>query len=266
VWAGAALFEAVMDNRVDIQEAAGSSLKIMRPKIVQVFYISLLPVLFGLSVRASEIIQVDVRPILTGRTVTTYTDGKLVPWTKGVDGGGRADGYMTQKASAANGDANANALPDDGGFAANASHPFVRLNFSNVDGKGSQTRSVEGEGGFSFPVPKRQYHRMMVFMTSSEGPSHLHFQLKYADGTVDQREILLPDYYNVAPAGDINVFSLATNLAKWNAAGRMTEPNHHQIHGLDLHPDARKKLVSVEVHKAAPGYLVFWGATGVTTD
>jgi hypothetical protein len=42
--------------------------------------------LMGLSVPASEVIQVDVRPILTGRAVTTLTDGKLVPWTKGVDG------------------------------------------------------------------------------------------------------------------------------------------------------------------------------------
>jgi hypothetical protein len=222
--------------------------------------------LIGLSLHASEVIQVDVRPILTGRAVTTFTDGKLVPWTKGVDGGGLADGYMTLEASVINGDRNANALPDDGCFKATALHPFVRLNFTNADGKNSQTRSVEGDGGFAFSVPNKRYERMLVFMTSAEGPSHLRFKLSYADGTFEQREILLPDYYNDAPAGDTNIFSLATNLAKWNASGKMTEKNHHHIHGVDLHPDAGKELVSVQIDKTAPGYLVFWGATGVTTN
>jgi hypothetical protein len=228
--------------------------------------VTLFCLLFGLSVQAAEVIQVDVRPILTGRAVTTLTDGKLVPWTKGVDGAGRADGYMTLEASVANGDRDAKALPGDACFKATALNPFVRLNFTNADGKGSQTRSVEGEGGFSFLVPNNRYNRMLVFMTSAEGPSHLRFKLAYADSTFEQREILLPDYYNDAPAGDTNVFSLATDLAKWDASGRMTERNHHHIHGVDLHPDARKELVSVQVGKTAPGYLVFWGATGVTAD
>jgi hypothetical protein len=226
----------------------------------------LLPLFFGLPLQASEVIQVDVRPILTGRAVTTFTDGKLVPWTQGVDGGGRADGYLTLEAAEANGDQHAKALPDDGCFAANAAHPFARLNFTNADGKNPQTRGVIGEGEFSFPVPEKSYQRMMVFMTSSEGPSHLRFQLAYADGTREPQEILLPDYYNTPPAGDTNVFTLAADLAKWNAAGRMTEQNHHNIHGVDLHPDARKKLVSIRVEKSAPAYLLFWGATGVTAD
>jgi hypothetical protein len=222
--------------------------------------------LMGLSVRASEVIQVDVRPILTGRAVTTLTGGKLVPWTKGVDGGGRADGYMTLAASVANGDKNAKALPDDGCFPATAAHPFVRLNFSNADGKGFQIRSLDCEGSFSFPVPGKRYKKMLIFMTSAEGPSHLSFKLTYADGTSEQREVLLPDYFNDPPAGNTNVFSLAADLAKWNASGKMTERDHHHIHGVDLHPDAGKQLVSVQVGKTAPGYLVFWGATGVTAD
>jgi hypothetical protein len=222
--------------------------------------------LIGLSVPASEIIQVDVRPILTGRTVTTLTGGKLVPWTKGVDGAGFADGYMTLEASVVNGDKNAKALPGDGCFKASTLHPYIQLNFTNADGKGSQTRSVEGEGGFAFPVPGKRYKRMLIFMTSAEGPSHLRFKLAYADGTLEQREVLLPDYYNDAPAGNLNIFSLATDLAKWDASGRMTERDHHHIHGVDLHPDAKKELVSVHVNKTAPGYLVFWGATGVTTN
>jgi hypothetical protein len=35
---------------------------------------------------------------------------------------------------------------------------------------------------------------------------------------------------------------------------------------VDVHPNAGKELVSVQVTKTAPAYLVFWGATGVTED
>jgi hypothetical protein len=222
--------------------------------------------LTALSLHASDAIQIDVRPILTARAVTTLTDGKLVPWTSGVDGRGRADGYLTLEAAVANGDTNTTALPGDGAFKANSTHPFVQLNFSNSDGQSPQTRGVEGAGEFAFPVPTNQYQSLLVFLTSSEGPSHLHFELTYSDGALDQRDILLPDYYNDIPAGDPNLFSLAKDLPKWDATGRMKEKNHHYIHGVNLHPDAAKKLVSVHLAKTAPGYLVFWGATGVTND
>ena len=219
--------------------------------------------LIGLSSRA-RVIQVDVQAVLTGRAVTTLTLGKLVPWTQGVDGAGHGDGYLTVEAAVANGDPNANALPGDGRFPATAIHPRIQLNFANRDGQGFQTRGVAGAGDFSFPVPVKRYGRMMVFLTSSEGPSRLEFRLGYADGTFDQRNVLLPDYYNDPPAKDADVFSLATNLAKWGAAGRMAERDHHHIHGVELHPDGHEKLISVQVVKTAPGYLVFWGATGVT--
>jgi hypothetical protein len=236
------------------------------PMTTQTLCAILVCLLIGLPVQALEIIQVDVRPILTGRTVTTLTGGKLVPWTKGVDGAGHADGYLTVEASVVNGDKNARALPGDGCFKATAAHPYVRLNFTNADGKGFQTRSVEGAGEFAFPVPVRRYTRMLVFITSAEGPSYLRFKLAYADGTVERREVLLPDYYNDAPPGDPNIFALATDLAKWDASGRMAERSHHHIHGVDLHPEASKDLVSIQVDKTAPGYLVFWGATGVASN
>jgi hypothetical protein len=215
---------------------------------------------------ASETIQVDVRSILNGRSVTTLTDGKLVPWTQGIDGGGLADGYMTLEASLFNGDKAPKALPGDGVFKATAAHPEVRLNYGNEDGKGAQTRSVKGEGELAFPVPSKRYARMLLFMSSAEGPSHLSVTLAYADGSREQREIVLPDYYFDAPAGDPSVFSLASDLAKWNRSGHMAEANHHYIHGVELHPDAKKELIRVQVGKTAPAYLVFWGATGVTAD
>jgi hypothetical protein len=180
-----------------------------------------------LSLQASEVIQIDVRPVLTGRAVTTLTDGKLVHWTQGIDGGGRADGYMTREASAANGDTNALALPGNGTFEATAAHPLVQLNFSNDDGTAFQTRGVQGAGEFVFTVPAKHYQKMLLFLTSAEGPSQLHFKLAYADGAVEERDVLLPDYYYDAPAGDTNVFSLAKNLPKWDAVGKMAERDHH---------------------------------------
>lgn len=222
--------------------------------------------LMTVSLQASEVIQIDVRPLLTGRAVTTLADGKLVHWTEGVDGGGRGDGYMTREASAANGDTNTLALPGNGVFEATATLPMVRLNFSNDDSKGLQTRGVQGAGSFTVSVPQKHYQRMLLFMTSSEGPSQLHFKLTYADGAAEERDVLLPDYYFDAPAGDTNVFSLAKNLPKWDAKGQMRERDHHYLHGVEVHPNAAKELVSVQITKPAPAYLVFWGATGVTAD
>ena len=72
----------------------------------QAFYSLVLGFLITCSLQASEVIQIDVRPMFTGRAVTTFTDGKLVHWTQGVDGGGHGDGYMTREASTANGDTN----------------------------------------------------------------------------------------------------------------------------------------------------------------
>jgi hypothetical protein len=245
----------------------------VRPEVIPAIFMSIqtlcslvLGSLFTLSLRASEVIQIDVRPVLTGRAVTTLTSGKLVHWTQGIDGGGHADGYLTREASAAIGDTNALALPGNGTFEATAVHPLVRLNFSNEDGQGLQRRGVQGAGSFVFSVPAKHYQRMLLFMTSSEGPSQLHFQLAYADGAVEERDVLLPDYYYDAPAGDTTVFSLAQNLPKWDAAGRMKERDHHYLHGVDVHPNAGKELVSVQVAKTATAYLVFWGATGVTAD
>jgi hypothetical protein len=232
----------------------------------QTFCSFILGCLVTLPLQATEVIQIDVRSVLTGRAVTTLTDGKLVRWTEGVDGGGRGDGYMTREASVANGDTNSLALPGNGTFEATAAHPLVRLNFSNEDGKGFQTRGIQGAGSFMFSVPAKHYQRMLLFMTSAEGPSQLHFKLTYADGTVGESDVLLPDYYYDAPAGDTNVFSLAQNLPKWDATNRMKERDHHYLHGVDVHPNADRELVSVQVTKPAPAYLVFWGATGVTAD
>ena len=212
---------------------------------------------------AAEVLQVDVRSILNSRSVSTFTDGTLVGWTRGIDGGGSADGYLTEEAARHVGDGGVKALPGNGFFPANAAHPEVQLNYSNADGRGNQTLCVAGAGGFLFKVPARNFSRMLLFMTSAEGPSQLTLTLYYSDGSEDRRKKLQPDYYNAPPVADRDFFVLAEGLAKWNAANRIAETSHHYIHGLDLNPNTAKKLTGVRVDKARPGYLVFWGATGV---
>lgn len=209
---------------------------------------------------AAETYQIDVRGLLNGRTVTTLSQGNLVTWNQGVDGGGKADGLLTLEAALKVGDKALKALPGDGVFPANAQHPEVRLNYANGDGTSNQTLGLGGEGSFHFWLPPRAYSHLYLFMTSAEGASSLSMTLTYADGFQEQRKVDQPDYYQ---PGTGDFFNLASDLAKWDASNHMTEADHHYIHGVDLRPKPGHKLVKVQVDKAKAGYLVFWGATGV---
>jgi hypothetical protein len=219
----------------------------------------------GLSgvVTAQEVVQIDVKSILNTRSVTTLTDNKLVPWIKGIDGGGDFSGYMTMAASLFNKDQNPKALPDNATFAANNTHPEFKLNYSNENGTDNQTRYVIGVGEFTVTVPERKYSKMYLFLTSAEGSSPLTCILTYDDGA-ETHKYELPDYYVDLPANDPNFCYVATNLAKWTKNGGMAEADHHNIDALNVHPNGDKILKSVKVQKTqAAGYLVFWGATGV---
>lgn len=214
---------------------------------------------------AETVVRIPVDSILNTRSVTTLTDGKLVTWQVGIDGGGTGDGYLTLAAALFNGDKNPKALPDSGRIPANARHPEIVLNYSNADGAGNQTRYVRGAGDFSFRVPPAVYSRLFLYFTSAEGSSSLTFTLSYADSSREVVNVEMPDYYNDLKADDPVLFYVVKDLAKWNRQNRMAEPNHHNIDGVELHPAAGKTLVGVKVAKTAKGYLVFWGATGIAT-
>jgi hypothetical protein len=218
--------------------------------------------------RADTTVQVPLDGFMTARAVTTLTGGKLVTWTMGIDGGGNADGYMTAAASKFHGDpATLKALPDDGKFAANARHPDVTLHFSNdADATSQQTYWVRGAGNFTFPVPAATYSKMFLFLTSSEGSSTLKITFGYADASNDVNNVTLPDYYADVSPTDMVLFNLAADLPKWTKTNAVAETNHHNLTGVELHPAAAKTLSSMKVEKTAPGYLVFWGATGVATS
>ncbi len=212
----------------------------------------------------ADVIQVNVSSILNTRSITTLTNGSLVTWINGVDGGGASDGYLTMAASLFKGDKNPHALPDSGKIAADTNHPEVMLNYSNSDGKNNQTHFVVGSGEFTFSVPQTNYSKMFLFFTSSEGTSSIQVTLTYADAT-ESKAFVVPDYYTDIPSNDQNFCYLVKDLAKWNKQNVMTETNHHNIDALNVHPNAAKVLTAIKVQKSQAGYMVFWGATGVST-
>jgi len=213
-------------------------------------------------VKKEKVIQINIDKILNARPVTTLTDGKLVTWTKGIDGNGEADGYLTMTAALFNGDKDPKALPDNPLFPSNDKHPEVLLHYSNSDGISKQAFAITGAGSFIFNVPAKKYSGLFLALTSAEGASQIKIKLQYTDG-VESKSFEVPDYYKDIPAEDPNFCYLAHDLAKWGTKNNMTEMNHHNIDLMNIHPDENRKLVSMQVEKSEAGYLVFWAATGV---
>jgi hypothetical protein len=207
-------------------------------------------------------VQFNISTLLNARPVTILCNNKLITWTKGIDGNGIGDGYLTLSAALSNGDKNPHALPDDPIFPANNSHPEIKLHYSNKDSVNKQACAVAGEGEIAFSVPQAKYKEIYLALTSSEGASTLQIQFKYADGT-EVKNFVLPDYYIDIKPDDPNLCYLAHDLAKWGNKNNMTEKDHHNIDLLNIHPNPARKLKSVTISKSKPGYLVFWAATGV---
>jgi hypothetical protein len=211
----------------------------------------------------NKTVQIDISGLLNARPVTTFTGGKLTGWTKGIDGNGDGDGYLTYSAAAFNGDKDAHALPDNPVFAATAQHPEIVLHYDNADSMHNQAKFISGTGEFTIVIPKGHYSAIYLGLTSSEGASSLSFDLKYTYGTVI-KPYLLPDYYNNVSDKYPNLSYVATGLAKWNKKNVMAEKDHHNIHLLKLDIDPRKTLTAIKVKKGKEGYLMLWSATGVT--
>lgn len=227
----------------------------------------LLTVLVWLSlccfIPTEKVIQINITPLLNARPVTTLTQGKLITWTKGIDGDGFADGYLTRAAAIFNQDDEMHALPDQATFAANSKHPVIQLHYDNADSIHAQARFVSGAGEFLIEVPRKHYAQIYLGLSSSEGPSKLQFKLNYTQGQ-ELKNYLLPDYYNNVPEADAYLSYVVTDMAKWGRKNNMTEKGHHNIHLLKLSTDSGRILKSIKISKSKEGYLVFWSATGVT--
>ena len=212
-----------------------------------------------------KIIQFDISNILNARPVTTLTNKKLVTWKKGIDGDGLADGYLTLSAALFNGDKDPHALPDNPVFAANASHPEIKLHYSNTDSLNNQACGIIGTEVVEFRVPVNKYSAIYLALTSAEGPSALRVQFNYADGA-DIKNFTVPDYYWDLKPNDPDFCYLAHDLAKWGNKNNMTEKDHHNIDLLNVHPNPERALKSIKISKNKPTYVVFWAAAGVVAD
>jgi hypothetical protein len=214
----------------------------------------------------ADTVQVNVKSILNARAVTTYSNGKFYTWTRGVDNNGYGDGYLTMAAAKAKGNDTSHALPNQGIFAATPSHPYIALNYNNADSADFQTHYVSGIDSFTFSVPQGNYSALFLVVTSSEGASAVTLTLTYV-GSVETRHDSVPDYYNDISTTDTNFCYVAHDLAKWGNQNNQVEANHHNIDGLNIHPNVSKPLTSVKLVKNTSGsYMAFWGAIAVGTS
>jgi hypothetical protein len=213
----------------------------------------------GYQYQTNKVIQIDISGLLNTRPVTTLTNGKLIPWTKGVD---RENGYLTTAAAVANGETNPKAIADDPLIAANEHHPAILLHYNNKDGSKNQAMLLADTNSITITTPKNRYADFYICLTSAYGKSNLKYDLIYSDG-VEVKFITVPDWANDVPDNDPNFSYVVHDLAKWTDKHVRTENDHHNIHALNVHPDSKRVLTGVRVKNLSKTYVLFWAATGV---
>ena len=220
--------------------------------------------------RADQVVQLAVDPVLTGRAVSTLSGGTVVPWTVGVD---RNDGLMTSAAEAYLKQSGV-ALPDDGTFPADARHPEIVLHFSNAAPATSpQDAEINDVGSLDIAIPSAFYSKLFLVMTdaangASPTGSPVTLTMMYADATTTTMSMTWPDYGTGAPlpADPPGLFNLISGMHKWNKDDMSVDTPTHALTGLELSPDAGRRLIGLRVSKLDMGkVLVFWGLTGVTS-
>lgn len=207
---------------------------------------------------AGEAVQIDASKVFNMRPITTMVGGSVVPMTSDIDGAG---GVITTIGAKALGVDDPYALPDNGVFPANQDHPLIILPYGKDDGKSPQARKSVGEDVFFIEVPPKNYTKLWLFLASGQGVSKIDVKLKYADDTVQQRSLEVPDWFWELEAGDPYRCYVAHNLSKWGPKKQL-EADHHYIFGLDVQPDPAKTLEKIAVAKSKPGIMAFFGATG----
>jgi hypothetical protein len=215
--------------------------------------------LFGNGVaNAADTVQINLRSILNGRAVSTYSNGKIYTWNKGIDGGGYADGYVTH-AVAVHLNYTGHTLPDSARYGATTKHPLMFLNFSNNDSLRGQIHAFSGADSVSINVPQGKYTGIYLALTSAEGSSSISVVLNYTEGPVTS-SFTLNDYDVGNAAG---VFFVDSAMQKWSNTNNPGDNYAHALNGYGVTADPTKTLTSVKIRKTAPGYLVLWGVTGV---
>jgi hypothetical protein len=208
-------------------------------------------------------VQGNLGKLLNARVVITQKDGQLQLADYALDRGDTSI-LITKSAAEVSGAAGKlNPLPDSGFFAADTEHPDVQLPYGIVDGGPQVHRSPDATETYVVPVPEKHYRQMQLFFASAAGPTPISIKLQYADGSVDQRDTLVPDFYFLLKPTDKDWFVLAADFGKVNRKGQMTESVHHFIHGFNLNPDPAKRLQQIEITKLdSKSVLNLFGVTG----
>jgi hypothetical protein len=242
----------------------------MNPKtilfLILIFCLRILPnsdeVFAGDYTNSSRTIQFDVKPLLNARMITTWSNGKLVCWNKGVDG--TWSGLATRSAADLMGSRDKIALPNDGTFEANDFHPKVVLNFSDADATCNQVRFTDKNmaDSYSFQVAPNGYSNISLFFMSAFGSSNITVEITYSDKTSELKKYIIEDWAWRITESETKYF-LAANMAKWGNAYTELEKDSHYLMAVNIQPDITKKVAKITINKpASETTFSFWGATG----
>lgn len=213
---------------------------------------------------AQDTVQVNIKSLLNARSVTTFSNGKLYTWTRGIDNNGYGDGYGTHSAAMhLTPQYTGHTLPDSARYPANFNHPLMILNFSNSDSTGFQTHFLSGSDSVTIPVPQGNYSALYFALMSSEGSTAIKVVLNYSDGPVTST-FTLNDYDQPLAAG---VFHVDSNMQKWSTTNVPVDNYGHNLDGFCVPTNSLKTLDSVKLVKTTAGsYVTLWGVTGVGSN
>ncbi|MDR3458041.1 MAG: hypothetical protein P4N60_11385 [Verrucomicrobiae bacterium] len=209
-----------------------------------------------------SVVQIDLGKLLNARVVTTQADGRLQLADHSLNHGFDSV-LITRSAMEVAKSGKLNPLPDSGSFAANQEHPDVQLPYGTAGGGPQVHQSTNKTETYAIPVPANHYAQMQLFFISAAGPTPISVKLRYADGSTEQRETQVADFYFLPKAGVKDWFVLAEDFGKVNLKAEMTESIHHYIHGYNLNPNPAKGLRQIEITKENSGSVLnLFGVTG----
>ncbi len=206
-------------------------------------------------------VQINLDPQLNARVVITQKEGRLQLVDHALDS--RDSILITKTAAEVSKAGKIKPLPDSGLIAANDRHPEVKLHYADGDA-GLQVHRISARTEIcSIPVPAHQYRQVQAFFISANGPTPISVTLQYADGSSQKQMAQVPDFFFLPVPTDKAWFVLVNDFGKVDKNGKMTETDHHYIHGFDLNPDSGKVLQKVEITKENSGSVLnLFGLTG----
>lgn len=210
-------------------------------------------------------VQINLDPQLNARVVITQKEGQLQLADHALDSGNSI--LITRTAAEVSKAGKIKPLPDSGLIPANDRHPEVKLHYADGDAGPQVYRISARTETCSIPVPAHHYRQMQVFFISANGPTPISVTLHYADGSSQKQAAQVPDFFFLPVATEKAWFVLVNDFGKVDKNGKMTETDHHYIHGFDLNPDSGKLLQKVEITKEnSSSVLNLFGLTGTITS